>query len=166
MGVGKSTVGRRLAQALGREFFDVDPLIEGRVGTTITALFSSGEEATFRRIEAEVIAELLVHRPAAVIALGGGALENPATLDAVLAGSLLVHLDQDFGQLRPALLTLRSGRPLLQARSEEEIEELYRHRALTYERAHLTVRLDRTGIDTATAAVLAALGVGEHGGLR
>lgn len=79
MGAGKSAVGRELAAALEVQFVDTDEVIAGREGP-IGEVFSGRGEAAFRRIETEVVTELIavaVERPC-VIALGGGAVLSEA----------------------------------------------------------------------------------------
>src|SRR3546814_12529246 len=70
MGVGKSTIGRRLAQRLGLPFADADTEIERAAGMTISAIFARFGEAHFRDGARRVIARLLTGRPL-VLATGG-----------------------------------------------------------------------------------------------
>ena len=83
MGVGKTTVGRRLAKELARPFADVDEQVELRAGRVIPEIFRHGGEEAFRRAEAEVLAEL-VARPLPLVLAGGGGVvtrdENRRTL--------------------------------------------------------------------------------------
>jgi shikimate kinase len=72
MGSGKTTVGRRLAARLGRDFIDADQALEEIVDRTIADIFETDGEAAFRAIEADVLEELLEHHTPAVIASGGG----------------------------------------------------------------------------------------------
>ena len=73
MGTGKTSVGRAVAQALGRRFVDMDAVLEERLGMSIGACFATAGEAAFRRAEAELVAEL-AGQADLVIATGGGAL--------------------------------------------------------------------------------------------
>jgi shikimate kinase len=158
MGVGKSSIGKRLARTLHRDFVDSDELVVAQLGRSIPALFDAGEEERFRAAEAEVIAEVVHRRPPVVLALGGGALGNVTTRELLLAEALLVHLDQPFEELAPALPSLRIGRPLLARRSEDEIRELFEERRALYAVAPISVRVARHGVAAAAAEVLAALG--------
>jgi len=81
MGVGKSAVGRLLAARLRCPFLDLDEEIERRAGRRIPAIFATGGEAEFRRLEAATLRS--VAPAAGVIALGGGALEDPASRELV-----------------------------------------------------------------------------------
>jgi shikimate kinase len=72
MGSGKTTVGRRLAARLERDFIDADAALEEITDRTIAEIFETEGEAGFRAIEADVLEELLEHHRPAVIASGGG----------------------------------------------------------------------------------------------
>jgi shikimate kinase len=74
MGVGKTTVGRRLARDLQRPFADADEQLELRAGRTIPAIFQDDGEEAFRRLESEVLADLLGRTHRLVVAVGGGAV--------------------------------------------------------------------------------------------
>jgi shikimate kinase len=72
MGSGKTTVGRRLAARLDRDFIDADEALTEITDRTIGEIFQTDGEAGFRAIEADVLEELLEHHQPAVIASGGG----------------------------------------------------------------------------------------------
>jgi shikimate kinase len=90
-GSGKSTIGRRLARALGVELLDTDAEIERRTGRTIADIFGTDGEAGFRRIEEQVIKEALAGHDG-VLSLGGGAVTTAGVRDA-LAGHTVVYLE-------------------------------------------------------------------------
>jgi shikimate kinase len=77
MGVGKTTVGRRLAKDLQRPFADVDEQIELRAGRTVPAIFRDDGEEAFRRLEAKVAADLLARHHPLIVAAGGGVVTRP-----------------------------------------------------------------------------------------
>ncbi len=79
MGVGKSTVGRRVARELSRSFVDSDDEVVARTGRAVTEIFATDGEAAFRDIEAEVMAELLASPVPSVIAAAGGSVLNSST---------------------------------------------------------------------------------------
>lgn len=93
MGAGKSSVGRLLAQRLGLPFVDSDDAVEQRTGRAIRDVFATDGEAAFRALERETIADLL-GGPDVVLALGGGAVEDAATREA-LRGHDVVYLEVD-----------------------------------------------------------------------
>ena len=75
-GSGKSTIGRRLAKALGVRLLDTDAAIEQRTGRRIADIFAADGEQEFRRIEEEVVRAALAEHDG-VLSLGGGAVTTP-----------------------------------------------------------------------------------------
>jgi len=90
-GSGKSTIGRRLAKALGVSLLDTDVAIEERTGRSIADIFATDGEQEFRRIEEEVVRAALADHDG-VISLGGGAVTSPGVCDA-LAGHTVIYLE-------------------------------------------------------------------------
>lgn len=72
MAVGKSTVGRRVAEALGRRFLDSDDEVCARTGRTVREIFESDGEAAYRRFETEVLVDALASPDPVVVAAAGG----------------------------------------------------------------------------------------------
>jgi shikimate kinase len=77
-GAGKTTVGKLLAKNMGRDFFDSDQVIESRAGKSVPDIFTQDGEPAFRKLEHDVIVELL-DSSNVVLALGGGSLGNDET---------------------------------------------------------------------------------------
>ena len=77
-GAGKTTVGKLLAKSLGINFFDSDQVIESRAGKSVSDIFTQDGEPAFRKLEHDVIVELLDSNNV-VLALGGGSLGNDET---------------------------------------------------------------------------------------
>ncbi|WP_295172597.1 shikimate kinase [uncultured Brevundimonas sp.] len=94
MGVGKSSVGRRLANRLRLPFADGDVEIEAAAGMTVSEIFAALGEAEFRAGEARVIRRLL-EGPPIVLATGGGAMMNPETRALLKAKADTVWLRAD-----------------------------------------------------------------------
>jgi shikimate kinase len=157
MGVGKSTVGRGVAAALGREFFDIDDLIVERLGREIAELFAAGDEPLFRATEAALTAEVNAIRPPTVLALGGGAFEHDETRALLLEHALVVHLDVPLELVLGQVDQLRAGRPLLAEADEAEIASRYLARYDHYLEAPVQVPIGRDGPMIAIAAVLSEL---------
>lgn len=152
MGAGKTTVGRILAGRLGRPFVDSDVLIEQRLGREIRDVFAAEGEAYFREIEHATVAEL-VRGPEAVVALGGGAVEDPRTR-AVLRGASVVYLRVGYDE---ALSRVRADalRPMLR---RPDLEEVYRRRLGVYEElSGLIIDTDGRAPDAVAVEVLAKL---------
>ena len=156
MGAGKSTMGELIAARLGRAWFDTDQVVVKRCGRSIPELFAAGEQAVFRALEKQVIAELLAGEPA-VLSLGGGALEDTETRDALFDRALVVNLAVSWRDVQAELPELMRTRPLLQNRTEGEIRELFERRQATYRKAHLRVRVPRGDLDAAADYVLSVV---------
>lgn len=109
-GVGKSSVGRRLAGRLALPFVDADAEIEAAAGMTIPDIFATHGEAAFREGETRVITRLLKEGPK-VIATGGGAFMSPATRAAIAEYGVSVWLDAT-NEVLLARIGRRNNRPL------------------------------------------------------
>jgi shikimate kinase len=119
MGVGKSSVGRRLANALGLPFRDADAEVEAAAGRSISDIFAELGEGAFREGERRVIGRLL-DEPPHVLATGGGAFMNPETRRLIKARALSVWLKTDLDVL--ARRVGRKGtRPLLTGKDPLEV---------------------------------------------
>lgn len=112
-GSGKSTVGRRLAAALGRRFVDSDREIERHCGVSVTTIFEYEGEEGFRRREAALIAEL-IGEPGTVLATGGGSVVSQETRAVLAAQGYVVFLEVSLAELWRRVRRNRN-RPLLQA---------------------------------------------------
>lgn len=138
MGAGKTSVGRRLAQALELPFFDADAEIEARAGMTIPELFEKHGEPYFRAGEARVIASLLGQGPQ-VLATGGGAWMNPDTRARIAEAGLSVWLKADIDVLLRRVRK-RNNRPLLASGDPEAtLRALVETRYPVYALADLTI---------------------------
>lgn len=138
MGVGKSSVGRRLAQRLGMPFADGDVEIETAAGMTVSEIFSALGEAEFRAGEARVMKRLL-EGPPVVLATGGGAVLNPDTRALLKARADTVWMRADLTVIAERV-GRRDTRPLLRDRDPIEVlANLSEARAPIYATADLTV---------------------------
>jgi 3-dehydroquinate synthase/shikimate kinase/3-dehydroquinate synthase len=152
MGAGKTTVGHILAERLGQPFVDSDVLIEQRQGRSVRDIFATEGEAYFRELEHTTVAEL-VRGEEAVIALGGGAVEDPRTR-AVLRNARVIYLRVDYDE---AMARVRGDeyRPLLH---RPGLDELYKRRLPVYEDLSvLTIDTDGRRPDAVAREVLAEL---------
>ncbi|HUY82488.1 MAG TPA: shikimate kinase [Acidobacteriaceae bacterium] len=140
MGAGKSTIGTRLARALGWEFLDSDTAIEARAGKSIAEIFAEQGEPAFRALEAEVVGEH-ANRANLVLALGGGALETEATRRLLTRHehACLVFLDAPLEVLvtRCQEHPGAAERPVLANR--EGLLRRFNTRLPYYRQAHLTI---------------------------
>ncbi|MEQ0611032.1 shikimate kinase AroK [Mycobacterium tuberculosis] len=139
-GSGKSTIGRRLAKALGVGLLDTDVAIEQRTGRSIADIFATDGEQEFRRIEEDVVRAALADHDG-VLSLGGGAVTSPG-VRAALTGHTVVYLE-----ISAAEGVRRTGgntvRPLLAGPDRAE-----KYRALMAKRAPLYRRVATMRVDT------------------
>jgi len=139
MGVGKSTVGRRLAKRLGLSFVDSDVEIEGASGYPAAEVFERYGESDFRDGERRLVARL-VEGDVRVIATGGGAFVDPRTRKLLNERAITVWLDAPVDILaertsrRDTRAQLRNGDP------KAVLEKLAEQRRASYQEAHIHVR--------------------------
>ena len=138
MGAGKTTVGRRLAGALGLAFVDADSEIEAAAGQSIPEIFAQYGEAYFRDGERRVIARLLEGGPQ-VLATGGGAFMDADTRERIAEKGVSVWLRADIDLLMKRVLR-RSHRPLLMQKDPEAVmRRLIDERYPVYAQAQIVV---------------------------
>lgn len=148
MGVGKSTIGRKLAATLNLPFTDADEAIVEAAKMPITDMFDQFGEAAFRDGERRVIARLLERGPC-VIATGGGAFVQPDTAALILAKGVPIWLDSDLETLVERLAR-NTKRPLLRGGNVRDIvTRMKAEREPFYAKAPIRVMSD-AGPHTAT----------------
>lgn len=160
-GAGKSTIGRRLAQALGTEVYDTDVAIEKQTGRSIPEIFRDDGEVQFRAVEERVVLEALRTHPG-IVSLGGGAVLSQRTRDA-LDGHVVVYLEISVGEgmRRTGAGKADGSRPLLAgADPRAKYRELMRIRRPLYRQvATIRVRTDGRSPARVVSTVLGRLGV-------
>ncbi len=138
MGVGKSSIGRRLAARLGVPFRDADSEIEAAAGCSINEIFDRYGEAAFRDGERKVIARLLA-LPPHVLATGGGAFIDPEIRDGIARTAVSVWIEAPL-DLLVERVGRRNTRPLLRDGDPREIlEKLLAARNPIYAQADIHV---------------------------
>lgn len=138
MGVGKTTVGRILAERLGWIFLDLDRAIEERTGRSIPELFSEFGEEHFRHEESSCL-ESLPLDPPMVIATGGGIIGREANRHLMRSRGTVIFLELPWVVLRKRLQA-ESGRPLANGRDGwERVEKLLQTRLPLYRKAELNL---------------------------
>jgi shikimate kinase len=157
MGVGKSSIGRRLAARLEIPFVDADTEIEKAAGMSITDIFARHGEADFRSGEARVIARLLDAGPQ-VLATGGGAFMNAATREAIKTKGISIWLSAEFDVLMRRVAKRKSERPMLQTDDPAEtLRQLLKQREPVYALADLTVQSREGPHEAIVGEIVAAL---------
>ena len=137
MGAGKTTVGRLLAEKLRLPFVDLDAEIEARSGLAVRELFACHGEAEFRRLERQLLVEMLARDPL-VMATGGGTLVDPDNLALAKGAGLVIWLNPPFAVIARRIGPLgKRDRPLFP--DEAAAFDLYRRRLPAYQRADLQI---------------------------
>jgi shikimate kinase len=156
MGVGKSTVGRRLARRLGLSFVDSDAAIEDASGFPAAEIFERYGEREFRDGERRLVARL-IEGDVRVIATGGGAYVDPNTRQLLNERAITVWLDASVDILaertsrRDTRAQLRNGNP------KAVLERLAEERRPSYQEAHIHVRSGDGAHSDVVEAIVQAL---------
>ena len=154
MGAGKTVVGRLLAEKLGKEFIELDALIEKKAGKSIPAIFQQDGEIRFRELEIEAAAGV-ADKKNVVIACGGGLVLNKISIDRLQRESVVVYLTAS-----PAVILKRTSgdddRPLLAVKDRAgQIKELLGFRRPFYERAaDITVNTSRMSVGSVVRKIM------------
>lgn len=156
MGAGKTSVGKRLAAAMGLNFVDSDHAIEESARMTIPEIFATRGEAEFRAGERKVIARLLSEAPQ-VIATGGGAFMDEETRARIAEHGISLWLKAELPVLMKRVLR-RNNRPLLQnGDPEATMRALIEKRYPTYAQADVTVLSEEVPHEVMVKTVIEAL---------
>jgi shikimate kinase len=152
MGVGKTSIGTRLASDLGYTFVDTDDLIEADQKTTITEIFAQKGEPYFRDVEARIIRTVLEHENQ-VVSTGGGAVIRDENREAFKEAGLVVCLTA-----RPEVIYERikheTHRPLIKVTDPmARIRDLLESRAKFYGQADLIIDTSEKSVDEAVLEI-------------
>ena len=160
MGSGKSTVGKAIADRLGRAFVDTDAEVERMLGMSAKDIFDTLGEAAFREAEQEALSEALRPLEPVVLATGGGTPCAEGAMEWMRRRSLVIALQPPMDMLLDRLSVDQHSRPLIHDKSGPElkrfVERLMLTRAACYASAHVTWRQDLSSdeaIDDALASV-------------
>ncbi len=146
MGVGKSTIGKKLAKKLKFKFVDIDRVIEKSEKETIKAIFENKGEKYFRKIEKKITLSV-INKSNLVIALGGGAILNNTVRREIKNKSLSFWLDLSLSLLA-ARLKNSSKRPLLNKENlEQGINKIYSERKKIYNESDHRIKCNNVQIN-------------------
>lgn len=140
-GSGKTTVGKRLAKAMGYDFVDLDQYIEKRENCSINDLFRHQGETYFRTAETEALKEISKKTGQTIISLGGGTPCYNNNIEFLLQAGICIYIKASEKLLLNRLENAKSQRPLFWGLTKQEIEKklqlMINARAPFYEKAHL-----------------------------
>lgn len=149
MGVGKTTIGKKLASSLEVSFVDVDEEIEKELGKSINQVFSEHGEAYFRNLEQEWLQHF--NRKKVVVATGGGMPCDMARLSLMKDLGIIIYLERPVKELFVRLKNAKKKRPLISVFSDDEllafIEEKLAQRSFYYNQADIIVNRENQNID-------------------
>jgi len=158
-GAGKTTVGRAVANALGRPFLDFDEEIERREGITIAEIFSSKGEPYFRALESRLTMELSA-ASGKIVSPGGGWITDPKVVEHVRPSARIVYLCVSPETALSRLGDGRSTRPLLSGDDPlGELQRLFKKRRPSYETADIVVNVELLSLQQVIEAIVALVGV-------
>jgi shikimate kinase len=157
MAVGKSAVGRKLAQRLKRQFVDLDKVIEKSEGIKVTEIFENKGEPYFRQLETKALARLL-RENGQVISTGGGVVLSEDNLRLLQNRSLIVCLKADI-QTIVRRAGSRKQRPLLIGTDKtQRINELLEQRQKYYANADIEIDTSYLTVDEVVEKIIALAG--------
>ncbi|MEM9444763.1 MAG: shikimate kinase [Verrucomicrobiota bacterium] len=141
MGSGKSVIGRYLARSLQLAFTDTDEVIVDREAMSIPEIFEKAGEEGFRKVESEVIANVVLSKPR-VIATGGGVVTQPKNLEYLRDSGRIYYLKASVNCLAERIQQ-DHNRPLLKnADPYEVLQKLLVERSSLYEEADKIIKVD------------------------
>ncbi|MFC4769800.1 shikimate kinase [Effusibacillus consociatus] len=132
MGVGKTTIGTLVAKKLYRGFIDIDKEIEDKCNMPITQIFEDLGEKKFREIERDLIIDTCLNTRLNVISLGGGAYLQEEVRKICLSHCIVFFLDLSWDSWQDRIPLIIDNRPVLQNKTIEEIEQVFRTRRTAY----------------------------------
>lgn len=157
MGSGKSSVGRRVAEALGWRFVDFDDVIEARFEMPVAEIFASHGERLFREAETEVANRLLAEH-GVVLASGGGWAAQPGRLDSLPPGTVAIWLQVGADEALRRASAEEGKRPLLAGVNRlDDARKLLADRVRFYSSAGWSVDTERSSVEDVAARVLRIL---------
>jgi shikimate kinase len=150
MGVGKTSLGKKLAKKLNWKFLDTDKWIEKKTGLAITAIFEQKGEVYFRELERNCIDELRVLQNT-VISVGGGLPCFGDAMESLKSFGTTIYLKLEAKEIARRLAESKIERPLINGLKENELEKYVEKKLLErekhYSKAKYTLRPDREFIE-------------------
>ncbi|MCA1058144.1 shikimate kinase [Rossellomorea aquimaris] len=152
MGVGKTTIGKRLGEVLNLPVIDMDQYIEDKEGKSIKDIFHQHGERYFRDLETKVLQEL--GKEKAIITTGGGVVESKENREFLRRNDSVFHLTCPFDVLW-GRLEGDQDRPLVQKNSKDSLMELFDRRLPLYENGcSVTIQTENKSVDEVVSTIL------------
>ncbi|WP_299738356.1 shikimate kinase [Rossellomorea sp. y25] len=156
MGVGKTTIGKRLGEELDLPVIDMDSYIENKEKKPIKEIFNQHGEKYFRDLESEVLLELANEQ--AIITTGGGVVEREENREILRKQDFVFHLTCPFASLW-SRLEGDENRPLVQTNSKERLSSLFNRRLPLYDSgSSITIHTDNKTVEEVIQDILPHLG--------
>lgn len=156
MASGKTTLGGQLAKLLGMHYIDMDEYVEQQTGKTIRQIFVTQGEEHFRKLENEILLEL-INKDGLVVATGGGSPCFYNNMEAMNAKGITVYIKVSVTELVNRLADSKIDRPLLWGKSVDEltayINEMLRLRDPFYSTAKLIFTSDEPSAEAIAAEI-------------
>jgi XRE family transcriptional regulator, aerobic/anaerobic benzoate catabolism transcriptional regulator len=157
-GAGKSTVGKRLATLLGRPFIELDDLVVGAAGVSLSEIFELHGEAYYRRLSRETLRRFISDSAPAIVATGGSIVNDREAFHLLDAQTLTVWLRARPEDHWNRVVQQGDRRPMAEnPHAFAELRALLAAREPLYATAHLTVDTSQEGIDGSVARIRSAL---------
>jgi len=156
MGAGKSSVGRSLSEASGREFLDTDALLQQRLGRPISQIFQIYGETAFRDHETSLLKS--IEPGPKVVSTGGGIILREENWLEFSRLGITIFLDAKIETLIERLTVSKKKRPLLQAEDwEQRTKDILESRLELYRKADIRVPVDDVDLSNGADRVLSAI---------
>lgn len=165
-GAGKTTIGERVARRLGVPFIELDQRIEDAAGMRLSDLFSIHGEPYYRRLERDAVQAVVAEPGRAVVATGGGIVNDPEAWSALRSNCLTIWLEARAGDHWNRVIAQGDQRPMDgNPGAMTELRALLKTREPLYARAHRRVDTSRLGLAGAVDAVVEAAAAADGGSL-
>ena len=153
MGVGKSTIGKRIAKKLGVKFIDLDKIIEKREGNSIKDIFEINGEDYFRKIEKKIALQEL-KKTNTVIALGGGAFINKDIRKEVEVSAISFWLDLSIRSLLKRLKDSKKSPLLDKENLPQTVNKIYLERKKFYNQSNYKIKCNSITVNEIVLKIL------------
>lgn len=156
MGVGKTTIGERVAKKLYRDFVDIDKEIEKEYNMPTSEIFKTVGEKVFREKEKSMISDYS-QQSLKIISVGGGAFLQEEIRNICLTNCLVFFLDLSWDSWKERISLLIDSRPVLQGKTLEEIETLFYERQEIYSLYHSKIKTDNQEVEDVADFIVESL---------